>query len=133
MKKYYNLFLDDCRKPQDVDWIELPLCEWTTAKSYNEFIKIVSLNGIPKRVSFDNDLADEHYESLIKGSFQQMQETDAFIEKTGYDCLKWLTNYCVERQEKFPEYYIHTMNPVGRENMEKYLKNFFKNNAHLQS
>jgi len=120
----YNLFLDDLRKPHHVKWVELPLVEWTIAKSYNDFVRIVSSLGMPLRVAFDNDLADEHYEALINRTFEMKQNENTFKEKTGYDCAKWLVNYCMERGLPFPEYYVHTMNPIGKENITQYIENF---------
>ena len=46
----------------------------------------------------------------------------SFKEKTGYDCAKWLCDYCVENKLPLPEYFIHSMNPVGRENILSTLK-----------
>jgi hypothetical protein len=43
-------------------------------------------------------------------------------EKTGYDCAKWLVEYCVEHGLKFPEYVVHSMNPVGKENILSYVR-----------
>ena len=126
-----NIFLDDCRKPTDVTWVELPLVEWTIAKNYDDFIRIISSLGMPKRVAFDHDLADEHYQeyqwahsdqNLKKGKFQY----DKMKEKTGFHCAKWLVNYCIERGLPFPEYYVHTMNPIGKENIISYIEGYKK-------
>lgn len=123
----YNLFLDDERNPKDVNWIDLPLVEWTVAKSYNDFVRIVSSLGLPRRVTFDHDLADEHYQeyhwmhsekNLKKGTFQY----DKMKEKTGYECAKWLVEYCRERGYAFPEYYVHTLNPIGKENIIQFIE-----------
>ena len=48
------------------------------------------------------------------------------IEKTGYDCVKWLCNYCQDNNIKFPKYYIHSMNDVGALNMLSYINNYIK-------
>jgi hypothetical protein len=49
-----------------------------------------------------------------------------FSEKTGYDCAKWLVNFCMDNNLKLPEYYVHSMNPVGRRNILGYLDNYVK-------
>ena len=49
-----------------------------------------------------------------------------FSEKTGYDCTKWLVNFCMDNNLKLPDYYSHSMNTVGRRNILGYLDNFVK-------
>jgi hypothetical protein len=51
---------------------------------------------------------------------------DNFKEKTGYDCAKWLCNYCIDNGIPLPEYYVHSMNPVGRENIKFYLDSCYE-------
>jgi hypothetical protein len=128
---YYNLFLDDCRNVKDVKWIELPLVEWTIAKNYDDFTRIISSLGIPQRVSFDNDLADEHYQeyhraihakSVPFGKFNY----DGMKEKTGYECAKWLVHYCQERGIVFPEYYVHTQNTIAKEDIISLIESYKK-------
>ncbi len=120
--KKYHLFLDDVRFPKDVKWLELPLVEWVIVRNYNQFIETIERDGIPVSVSFDHDLADEHYQDYETATdkdhplFGQVQY-HKFVEKTGYDCAKWLANYCVDKQIPVPLYYLHSLNPVGRENI----------------
>jgi len=126
-----NIFLDDIRQPKDVTWVELPLVEWIVVKNYNDFTRVISSFGVPTRVTFDHDLADEHYQEYVwnnhpnninKGKFRY----DQMKERTGYDCAKWLVYYCIERGVSFPEYYVHTLNPIGKENIISYIENFKK-------
>ena len=56
-----KLFLDDERAVKDVTWIELPLGPWTVVKNYRQFVEYITNNGLPEVISFDHDLADEHY------------------------------------------------------------------------
>ena len=129
----YNLFLDDERIPHDVKWIELPLVEWTIARSYTDFTRIVSSLGLPRRVSFDHDLADQHYpwtpenqEAYKNAKDPLVIPYDKYKEKTGYECAKWLVAYCIERGYTFPEYFVHTMNPIGKENIIQYIESYRK-------
>lgn len=124
--KYY-LFLDDERIPQKVTWVALPSVDWVIAKNYAQFVELIERNGLPQSVSFDHDLADEHYieyttahdpKSPTKGTIQY----DKFTEKTGYDCAKWLAQYCVDKNLPIPQYYIHTMNPIGGMNIYSILE-----------
>lgn len=105
----YHLFLDDERNLSDVTWVTLPSkinFNWIVARNYDEFVKTVLSFGIPEFVTFDHDLADIIYAP----------------EKTGYDCCKWLVEFCEERQVKFPEFEVHSMNPVGAERIHSYIE-----------
>lgn len=118
----YNLFLDDERMPKNVTWVDLPLVEWTIVRNYDQFVEIIQKQGLPNIVSFDHDLADEHYaeytaahdpNSPSRGTFNY----EKLKEKTGYDCAKWLAQYCVDNSKPIPQYYVHTMNPIGGKNI----------------
>lgn len=78
----------------------------------------VHKNGLPELVSFDHDLADIHYDPSTW--------TESFIykEKTGKDCAKWLIDYCLDNNQKFPKYIVHSMNTVGKENIIRLVENF---------
>jgi hypothetical protein len=78
-------------------------------------------------VSFDHDLADEHYVEYTaahdpKSSTKGTIHYDKFKEKSGYDCAKWLAQYCVDKNLPIPQYYIHTMNPIGGMNIHSILE-----------
>ena len=50
-----------------------------------------------------------------------------FKEKTGYDCAKWLINYCMDNQLELPEtILIHSMNPVGSLNIKSLFDSYYK-------
>lgn len=122
----YNLFLDDVRIPSKVTWVELPLVEWTIARNYDQFVAMITAQGLPTRIAFDHDLAAEHYDQAIKQSLIDGKEIDydSFQDKTGMDCVKWLVEYCIAHNAAFPEYYLHTMNPVGAQNMKSYIESY---------
>jgi len=77
------LFLDDIRYPvevyrytkQDVFLRK----DWHIVRNYEQFINRILEKGLPEMISFDHDLADEHY--WDPNSRQR-------VEKTGYDCAK---------------------------------------------
>lgn len=124
-----NIFLDDERKPSQVTWVELPLVEWLVVKNYDAFVKAVLAFGIPKFVSFDHDLADEHYQEYARAIHAANPEFGVFHyekmkEKTGMECVKWLVDYCLRKGQPFPEYTVHTMNVIGRENIISYIESF---------
>jgi len=117
----YNLFLDDDpnRKPHKLHWIELPLVEWTIVRNYDDFVAIIQRQGVPARVSFDHDLGDTAYREFFraKDSPDRVICYENIKEKTGYDCAKWLANYCIDNGISLPLYYIHTANPIGAANI----------------
>lgn len=114
----YKLFLDDTRVPARVKWIELPLGPWFTVRNYNDFISIIEKSGVPTHISFDHDLADEHYLN---------QNGSKFTEKTGYDCAAWLCKYCESHGQGFPEYTVHSLNPVGKDRIIRMIESFKQN------
>lgn len=68
-------------------------------------------------ISFDNDLADEHYNPCIP-------EED-YKEKTGYECLKWLIHFAMDNKVPLPKMVLcHSMNTVARERIENLVDNF---------
>jgi hypothetical protein len=112
----YQLFLDDERLPHRVTWVNLPAGPWTVVRNYNEFVKYIEKNGIPIFVSFDHDLAEEHYIPEVK--------EEIYKEKTGYHCARWLIEKCMNENRKFPDYVVHSMNPIGRENIRSIIENY---------
>jgi len=130
--KTYNLFLDDFRMPVDCSrYMPNPgiynKLEWVIVRNYDEFIKFISKNGLPEMISFDHDLADEHYSNdMYAGAEVYNKNYDHFTEKTGYDCAKWLVEYCMDFDLDLPEYIVHSMNPAGGKNIWEYLENYRK-------
>lgn len=127
----YNLFLDDARQVKDVKWLELPLVQWKIVRNHAEFVNTLTKYGLPLRISFDHDLADQHYEentwaasesNVNKGVFRY----NKMREKTGYDCAKYLIEYCMKYDLDLPIYFVHTLNPIGRENIRSILESYAK-------
>jgi len=132
----YNLFLDDVRNPNT---FLKDIRTWVVVRTYSQFVKTISELGLPKFISFDHDLADEHFLSVIDGehyegvkwsnlSIEEARKVpmpyDKFREKTGYHCAKWLTEYCMDHNLPLPNYQVHSHNPVGAENIMKLLEGF---------
>lgn len=110
----YQLFLDDVRERTSVypDTEFQTRLEWVTVRSFVSFQEAILLKGIPNFVSFDHDLAPEHYAN----------PTSHQVTKTGYDCALWLCDYCVRKGESIPSWKVHSMNPVGRRRIEALLE-----------
>ena len=118
------LWLDDIKNPfvEGMDWWftiqylkeeyfeindEDEECEVFWVKTQSEFENYIKENGLPDLISFDNDLGIGNGE--------------------GYDCAKWLVEYCMNNNVHLPEWYVHSTSPVAQENINQLLLNFTKN------
>lgn len=130
MKKL--IWLDDYRDPMEGQWlvfspITLEDLEVFWVKSYKEFVAWITTNGLPDAICFDHDLGLEvAFEARSKGMSKRKSRLLKKEEKTGYDCAKWLVNYCVDNKEKLPLYNIQSANPVGKANIDGVLKSYIK-------
>jgi len=115
----YNLFLDDIRVPTDVKWVKLPKVKWEIVRNFDQFVEKIEKDGLPEIIAFDHDLAFDHY-NIDNGSFFP----PSHIEPTGYDCAKWLIQYCSDRQLSPPIYYVHSMNEIGKQNIISYIESY---------
>ena len=104
MKEYYaHIWLDDMRMP---NVSPKNLIYWV--RGYDAFVATVKMlkDNINKcMVHFDHDLGEE---------------------KSGYDCAKWLVNWCIENDYGVPDYDIQSANPVGRQNIESVFESYWK-------
>ena len=126
------LWIDDVRDPFQNDWLNFsPIGKlvdviWVT--TYQEFIDWIMTNGLPDAVCFDHDLNNLQ---AFKSSYPEIVEDIECNEKTGYDCAKWLVDYCINNNKSLPKYAIQSANPVGRENINSLLTNFNKFNKNV--
>lgn len=118
------LWLDDCRNPHDneVDWLVFsPIgrdVEVHWVKSYREFTKWITDNGLPDGICFDHDLGKETERDLIAQGYSKKEaRKHKGEEKSGHDCAKWLIDYCIDHNLNLPAYSSQSANPVGRENL----------------
>jgi len=89
-----NLFLDGLRPPPD---------NFILAKDATECSTLIQNNDI-NILSLDHDLGET---------------------ETGYDLVKWLVESGLEAPEIYPKViYLHTANPVGRQNMYQLLMRY---------
>lgn len=129
----YKLFLDDIRIPSDVfKYIKNEIyldSTWEIVRNYDEFIGYIEdswlHDAFPSIISFDHDLADEHYRpSMFNNPEKYNGYYQDFEEKTGMDCAKWLVEFCMDNDLELPEFHVHSMNPVGGQNILLYLHNY---------
>lgn len=106
-----KLWLDDERQP----WKHGCL-GWTWAKTAAEAIELLKTGNV-EEASLDHDLAWEHYPAA------EVDEKD-YKEQTGYSVVCWM-----EENNVWPPNgtRVHSMNPVGREKMQKVIDKAYKN------
>ena len=114
-RKSWKLFLDDVREVDQV-YLTSDIDRFKVARSYDEAVSLVREYGCPEFISFDHDLGWN-------------------VEKTGKNFANWLVYQDMEADGKFfPEnfsYKIHSANPVGAENIQKYLESYLKSKGSL--
>jgi hypothetical protein len=132
-----GIFLDDVRKPEDAakyvkgmginpDIYIKGEIEWHVVRDFYEFAHDIKINGIPDVVSFDHDLADEHYTPEQYwhdfDASKDYQEKKGYGEPTGYECALYLAKVCAEQKKELPLWVVHSMNPVGAARIRNYLR-----------
>lgn len=98
----YRMFIDDERLPFEEDFV--------VVRNMAEAKRTIDVLGFPGYVSFDHDLGEN--------------------QPTGYDFVKWL----IEKDQDvdwwyYPsrfEWFVHSQNPVGKENIEKFINNYYR-------
>jgi hypothetical protein len=104
------LWLDDARNPLEDDWLVFsPIgkdvhVEWVMTQM--EFQDWIMINGLPDAICFDHDLGTGNGD--------------------GYECAKFLCEYCFVHKLPLPLYSSQSANAVGRENIVSYLENYKK-------
>lgn len=121
-----KIFLDDIRHPKDcLSYMDKRIGtlnriyseKWVIVKNYEQFVNIVSNNiDVITHVSFDHDLADEHYNP-------DTWESTTYLEKTGYDAAKWMKQFYKDMNTDLPTMFVHSMNPIGTKNIINLFKN----------
>ena len=126
------IWLDDIRNPLENDWLVFSPIEQPFApvwlKSYDEFISYIKTYGLPDAICFDHDLGLPR-QLVLRNEGKSKRESRRIVreeEKTGYDCAKWLVDYCIDNNKSLPLYNIQSANPVGKENIKSLLENFKK-------
>jgi len=126
MTNHKKLFLDDERDPYKVTWVDMPLGPWEVVRSYEEFVGWMTKNGVPSFVSFDHDLGPEAMRRVTTLKDNPLYDHTKLKEKTGYHCSLWLVEYCLEHKIKIPNYQVHSLNPIGQENIRSVMESGLK-------
>lgn len=116
------LFVDDNRNPP----VHLSRI-FDTVRSYDEFVDYIQTYGVPELISLDHDLHLEHTNYFFdNGGFLESPDPQYgnFKFKTGYDCAKWLIEYCDKTGKKLNMVTIHSQNPKGKNNIYELITNY---------
>lgn len=111
------MFIDDERNPADAIWAAWyhdytnGFIDFVVVRNKMQAIQaIFDHNKIaPNFISFDHDLGDG--------------------ESTGYEIAKWLADADMDEIITIPagfEFHVHSQNPVGKVNIEKFLSNYLR-------
>jgi hypothetical protein len=112
-----GLWVDDLRpKPESGRW------HW--AKNYNDAIVFLESYTYDV-VSLDHDLNDFHMQSMNDGGEIDYDLPRGRQEKTGYHVALWM----VEQNVFPPTVRVHTMNPVGGQNICQLLRRYHPGGA----
>lgn len=118
------LFLDDRRNPFIMNSIvPTGVSRVLWVRNYDEFVTWIYQNGLPDAVSFDHDLAPEHYtpayfwDDYEESRKYQEWKKPQYVEKTGEDCADWLIEYVENNDVTVPKLFVHSANPVGADNI----------------
>lgn len=115
------IFLDDERIIGDVTWIDYPKY-WIvkTTRTFDDFKSYVidRLNS-----TYDKREAISLFDFSFDHDIQCYDNEGG--EKTGYDCAKWLCDYCIDNKIDLDKlsYVVHSKNPVGSQNITQYIEN----------
>ena len=107
----YKLFIDDERFPPGG---EAGSYDWEIARSSEEAKQMIFRSGMPSFISFDHDLGGEDTSMVF---------------------LKWLIEYILDANcestviSKFPDFYVHSQNPIGVKNITGLIEGF--NNSYF--
>tara|TARA_R110002096_G_scaffold45215_1_gene121699 strand:- start:75 stop:473 length:399 start_codon:yes stop_codon:yes gene_type:complete len=117
------LWLDDLRNPFLDKEKRVPLGndKWNInwVLNFEQFTEWIEIYGLPDAISFDHDLAPEHYtpeyfwDDYDASKNYQEWKKKSYTTYTGEYCAKWLVSYCNKNKLDLPIYYIHSANPVG--------------------
>lgn len=124
------LWLDDLRNPYEGSWIKEFAPEFKESNyiiwvlSFTEFTEWIKKNGLPDKICFDHDLGEDVAINLVSKGVNKKKAREAKkLAKSGYDCAKWLVDYCLDHKKQIPNWNVQSANPVGKENINGLLTN----------
>ncbi len=107
------LYLDDVRIPTSP--------EVTLVRNYAEFVEYLDEKGMPDLISFDHDLAMEHY-PVGENKAGKKLPYSAYREETGLHCARFI----IENRLPLQHWAVHSLNVQGRINIERELRRYHR-------
>jgi hypothetical protein len=117
--KKYKIYLDDVRTP-------VAKHDWIVVRNYDEFVNKVTEIGLENIdiISLDHDLGDTAMAEWLHGVTKNYKiNYDNIVEKTGYDCAKWLVEQWMD-DKPVVDVYTHSANAIGSANIMGYINNY---------
>lgn len=116
---YLNTFgsVNEASRQLNISFENIASCARGKRKSAGNFIWKYENNNITTPSKLKHILKKE--KNYIDNFF-----IPTYFEKTGYECAKWLVEYCLDNDLDLPLCYVHSMNPVGKDNINNLLKNY---------
>lgn len=125
------LYLDDTKNP----FFELPQrvvdnYKVILVRDFDEFQIYIEERNMPDLVSFDHDLAEEHYTpEYFWDDYEASKKYQEYVKpkyknETGEYCAKFLKSYCINNNHKKPKYLVHSANPIGADWIRDQLTDF---------
>ena len=113
------LWLDDMRNPFKDNWVydyAPQFLEETIVwvLNYDEFVEWIKYNGLPHTIAFDHDLGEDVARDKVSKGMSKRQARIQKREISGYDCAKWLVEYCMDNDLDLPNWIVQSANPVGK-------------------
>lgn len=118
-----GIFLDDLRNLEDVVWVSIPKAKfnWIIVRNFQEFKEAIDRHHANIGfISYDHDLADFHYKQCLDTG-GLVFDYDAYegMELTGKHCAEYAKQIFGDNH---PPFVVHSMNPIGKRNIEKLLE-----------
>jgi hypothetical protein len=93
---------------------------WLVVRNYDEFVAAIKKHYKEiTHISFDHDLAEGHYAPIEfwDDKYNEWFAEQDCKEKTGYECAVFIKEWYEANQQELPIMYVHSMNPVGTQNI----------------
>lgn len=109
------ILLDDERNQSDVTWIDY--------SRYTGYFLVTVRSTREARDFVVKNITD--FTNTVFSLDHDLQEFDGTEEYTGYTFVKWLVDYLIENEIDLQQLDViaHTKNPIGKQNIEQYVKN----------
>jgi hypothetical protein len=94
--------------------------EWKVVSNYDDFInEIVLHHNEITHISFDHDLGEDVALAAIDRGMSKRQARKKLKKnvKSGYDCAVFVKDYYRHIDKPLPVLLVHSMNPVGTQNI----------------